>query len=202
MNKIQRILLALLVVQITIVAWIYWPQSDSAALGTKLLDINSPADVLIFAIEDNEGNQITLNQRGGVWILPDADDYPADSLKITPVLEKITAIDTDRLITRTSGSHKRLQVADDDFQRRVYLELSSGDSLILYIGSSAGSGSTHVRLAGQSEVYQTNEVTSWEFGASASTWIDPAYLSVPTETVLAATIQNANGTFEFEVDTS
>jgi hypothetical protein len=202
MNRLQRILLILLIIQIVTIAWIYWPEKNITGTGEPLLGELSPSDVISFIIEDNEGNRVELARSDSGWNLPEADNFPAAITKIDPVLEKIAAIETNRLVTRTSASHKRLQVSDDSYQRRIMLKLTSGEEYILYIGSSTGARATHVRLAGESEVYQTGELTSWEIGAKAENWIDTTYISLPIDGINAVTIENPNGVFVFTKDSN
>ncbi len=149
---------------------------------------------------DADGNSIILRQVTGNWILPDADDYPAQADKITPLLDKIVGLTTGRLVTRTDASHKRLQVAPDDFVRRIDFETADGTKRTLYLGSSPKYGATHFRVDGQSETYLTSELSTWETKADAASWVDTAYLSVPQDDVTKMTLENTNGTFTFTKD--
>lgn len=200
MSRFQRILSAILALQIAIVVVVYWPRGTAAKAGEPLFGDLSVDEIVKYSVSDGEGNRINLSKSFGQWMLPDAGDFFADSQKISTVLEKIVAVQTNRLVTRTPASHKRLQVSDEDYQRRVQFEAEDGEKYILYIGSSSGARATHIRVAGQVEVYLSSELTSWEFGASATDWIDNVYLSVPAADIKAMVLENENGTFEFEKD--
>jgi hypothetical protein len=119
---------------------------------------------------------------------------------IEPLLEKISAIKTSRLVSQTPASHARLQVAEGDFQRRIALELHDGSIFTFLIGSSAGSNATHVRVTDQDEVYLTGEITPWEFRTQTSQWIDTTYLSIPQDNITGVVLENAQGRFEFTRD--
>lgn len=200
MKRHNQILTGILIVQIAISAFIFWPQSTAAVESEPLFGELNAGDIAALTITDGEGNAIQLKKLDGDWALPNADNYPAKADKIDPLLEKLVGLTTDRLVTRTDTSHKGLQVARSEFVRRVELETSAGETHTLYLGSSPRYGATHFRLEGQSETYLTDELTAWEANASAVTWIDTAYVRVPQKDVERMTLENANGEFVFKKD--
>jgi len=195
MNKQNQILIAILVIQIIIGAAVFWPGAGAQAQSGPLLPDFAAANVIGLTIADSDGNSLSLAKSGDGWALPEADDFPADETKITPLLEKFEAVESNRLVTRTEASHQRLQVAADNFARKVDLSLTDGSNHTLYIGSSAGA--THVRAADAPEVYLTGELTNWDVNAQPSAWIDPLYFTVPQTATVSLTLENVNGTFEF-----
>jgi hypothetical protein len=209
----NQILVGILVVQIILSVVVFWPRSSAAVAGEPLFPDLESGDVVALTITDANGDEIRLSKVDGdgstelaeggstelaeVWVLPDADDYPAQVDKITPLLDGITGLTTGRLVTRTDASQERLQVASDDFQRRIEFETQDGAMYILYLGSSPSYGATHFRVGGQSETYLTDAISTWETGATAASWIDAAYLSVTLADVNKVTLENNNGTFVF-----
>lgn len=201
MSRLNQILSVVLVVQIALVGLMFfWPQPAAEAGGGPLISDFSASDVTGLTISDNEDNQLVLAKNGSDWVLPEADDFPVDGEKVTPILDKIAGIDTNRLVTETEASHKQLQVASDDFNRRVELSMAGGTKHDLYVGSSAGVGATHVRLDDQPNVYLTSELSAFDVNAKASGWIDTLYFTLPQTATVALTLENANGTFEFKKD--
>jgi len=201
----NQILVGILVVQIILSVVVFWPRSSAAVAGEPLFPDLESGDVVALTITDANGDEIRLSkvdgggstEPAGVWVLPDVDDYPAQADKITPLLDGITGLTTGRLVTRTDASQERLQVAPDDFQRRIEFETQAGTTYILYLGSSPSYGATHFRVGGQSETYLTDAISTWETGATAASWIDAAYLSVTLADVNKVTLENHNGTFVF-----
>jgi hypothetical protein len=183
-----------------LIAVIFWPRGGAVQAGEALLDDFDPAQIGRISIEDADGNSTTLAKSGQSWVLPDADDYPADAARIDPLLQNLAAIQTDRLVTQTAASHGRLGVAGDDFERRITLENEGGGSTVLYVGSASGARATHVRLDGQDEVFLTGEISSFDVGAAPGSWIDTAYLSLPGDQISGMRLDNANGTLEFVKD--
>jgi len=199
MNRTNRILAAVLAVQIVLVAVAFWPKPVPVAGGESLLAGLEADQITQLTISDATGGQIKLAKGLGDWMLPEADDYPCQANKVPEFLEKIVALKTDRLMTQTPASHKRLKVGDDAFERRVELELADGTTHRLYLGSSPSYGATHVRVESQNEVYLASLSASGA-GVKASNWVDTLYFSVAQEQIVALTLENANGRFEFEKD--
>jgi hypothetical protein len=132
------------------------------------------------------------------WVVADADDFPADSARITPATVKLAALKVGRSVAQNEANFKRLQVADDAFQRKVEIGTAGGTSYTLYLGSSAGGRATHVRLGGQRDVYIASDLASFDLNADAASWINASYLEVAQADVMALTLKNANGEFVFE----
>lgn len=198
MSRLQQILSAVLILQISVVLFVFLPQNTTTSTGEALLPELDTEKVATLEITDNENNSITLASDGDEWMLPDRGEYPVITENVTDVLDKLGAITKDKLVTQTAASHKRLQVDVDDFQRRIILTEDNGSILTVYIGSSAGSQTVHVRLDGEDEVYLARDLSAWNFSAEASSWIDATYLSVASNTVVSASLENDQGTFEFE----
>lgn len=196
MNRRNQILIALLVVQIAIGTWVFWPKPATAG-GEPVFPDYGPDDVVAFTIEDGEGDQTTLEKTEDGWVLPQADGYPAQADKITPALEKLLSLSTGRMVTRNAVSHRQLQVAADEFMRRIELELTDGTAQAFYLGSSPSYGATHFRLEDQDETYLTTGVSVWDVRATPSTWVDTTYFSVPQEELTQVTLENAQGTMTF-----
>ena len=195
-SRANLTLLALLIAQALILAWVYWPQQNAEVSGAPLLGDIAPSAVTALSISGPDGEMVSLEKGTDGWVLANTGGFPATADTVDEILAKLVAVTGDRLVTQTPSSHKRLQVADDDFAKQIDLTTSDGGQT-LYIGSSAGAGATHVRLSGDDAAYLTGEIDAFEFNTSAANWVDPTYFSVETATVTALTLENANGTFSF-----
>ncbi len=201
MKKHNQILVAVLLVQIALSAVLLWPrQAVSGGESEPLLGDLAVADVVALIVEDHDQNRMPLSQEAGQWVLSELGAYPTDAAKVNQLLNKLVAINTGRLVTRTDSSHKRLQVARDDFMRRVELKTADGESVIVYLGSSPRYGATHVRREGQDETYLTDDLGSWEANTSAAAWIDATYFYVVQDDIVSLTLENSNGSFTFSKD--
>ncbi len=201
MNRTNQVLAAILALQIAVVAVIFWPRpAASVGGGESLLAGLEAEQVVRLTIRDADGNEMQLVKDGGRWVLPQADDFAARDNTVPQFLAKLVALKADRVVAKTSASHKRLQVAEESFNRAIALELADGTTRKLYLGTSPAYQATHVRLDGENEVYLTSGLATSDAGVQAANWIDTLYLSVPQEQVVALTVDNANGRFEFEKD--
>lgn len=195
MKRHQQVLLGVLVLQIILGVVTFWPRSAATGTGEPVFPDLEAADIVALTITDNDGQEIALRKVDDAWVLPEAGDFPANATAITPVLEKIVGLTTETLVTRTDASHKQLQVADDDFMRRLVIETAGGETDTIYLGSAPRYTATHFRLGGQSETYLTTGLSTWELNARANTWIEPTYTSIDQETLTTVMLENAQGTF-------
>ncbi len=196
LNHTQQILAGVLVVQLALIALVFWPRAATVAGGMLFQELTTE-DITALAITDDQGEAIALQRVEGGWAVADADSFPASADKIEPVLAKILALKTDRLVTNTASSHRQLQVAADRFVRRIEFQTSAGKTYRLYLGSSPQYSAIHFRLDGSDAAYLTGELTAWDVAATATSWVNPSYLSVPAADVNALTVENANGTLTF-----
>jgi hypothetical protein len=198
MTRLNQILLGALVVQLIVAALVLLPRTLSSEAQIEALLPGLDADqVAALTITSGEGESLTLARRDGAWVIASAGDYPTVEGNVPTFLEKVGAVQTGRLVTETPGSHKRLAVAADDYQRLVELEADDGSTHRFYIGSSPSFGAAHVRLEGKDEVYLTSELSAQDAGPRATDWVDTTYASLPREEVTAFSLQNEQGTFEF-----
>jgi hypothetical protein len=197
MKRHHLILAGILVVQIALSAVVFWPKAAASAGREPIFPDLEAGDIVALKITDADGNTVALRQAGEDWVLPDADDYPAEANKITPLREKIVGLTTGRLVTRTDASHRRLQVHPNDFVRRIDFETADGTTRTLYLGSAPSYGTIHFRVDGQSEVYLASDITTYDTNATVSSWINTTYLSITQDDVTAMTLENGNGTFAF-----
>jgi hypothetical protein len=196
MNRRNLILTGILVLQLVIAAVVLWPRQ--VASGGQSLFPGLEADQIVrLTITDGQGTSIQLARQGDAWVLPSAGDYPVLEDKVPPLLLKILSLTADRLVTQTPASHKRLKVADDDYERLVELELDGGRVRRLYVGTAPTFSATHIRVAGQDEVYLTSDLSTQDLGVEATAWVDRTYLEVPQDEIVAVTLENANGRFDF-----
>jgi hypothetical protein len=199
MNRLNRILIGALALQLVLAVVVFWPRTAGSGAEAESLFPGVEADqIQEVTLTGADGTTITLAKRDGSWVLPEADDYPADPERIEPLVDGLAALEADRLVTQTSASHERLQVAEDAFERRIDFQTADGTLHRVYLGTSPSFGVAHVRAGGQDEVYLTSDLSSQDAGVEATSWVGTTYFSVPSEEVVAITVENAQGTLEFE----
>ena len=197
MNRTNRILAGLLVLQLVVAAVILWPRPAPASSSGPLFEGLTADSVTALTVQDDQGNDVHLVKQGDGWVLPQADDYPVQAERVSQLLDKIVALNTSRLVTQTSDSHKRLQVADDDYLRRVDMETADGKSYTLYVGSSPQARATHVRAGGQDQVYLASDLGSFDVGSQPSFYVSSDYQVLTVADISQVTLQNAYGELTF-----
>jgi len=196
-NRFQQILIAVAIVQIALSAFILWPR-QAVSSGELLLGGLTKDQVASVTIESGEGVSSSFARTDTGWVMPDRDNFTADATKLENMIDSLASIQIDRLVTQTVESQAQLKVAQDDFYTRVTLTLSDGSSKTVYVGTSAGTGATHVRLDGEDNVYLTDEVTSYNLSADAGSWVDTTYLTLEFTDMVYMSFSNAQGDFVFQ----
>jgi hypothetical protein len=197
MNRLNRILIVILVLQLALAAVVFWPRRATTEEGQSLFPNFEASRVVRVTITGADGEQIELAKEGADWVLPEADNYPVQSSEVSAMLEKIAGLQTGQMVTETSGSQERLGVADDSFERKVELELDDGTRYTLYVGTSPSFGATHVRAGGEDQVYLTTELLASDVGVFPTDWADRTYFSIPQDQVMRLSLENQNGEFTF-----
>lgn len=193
-SRLNLVLAALVLVQAVLVFVLFRPQAALSASGGPLLGELSVGDVTALSITDNLGRTIAFERSGDGWVLAGTDGWPANGQKIEDTLNKLLGIKTERQVTRTAASHARLQVAADNYQRRITVSAPGGSTTLL-LGSSAGAAATHVRAENADPVYLTGAIAAWELDTFPSSWSNTAYFNVETGRIRSLTVANANGEF-------
>ena len=198
MNRRNLVLAGALLFQLILVAVVLWPRSRAAGEeGQALFADVEAAQIVALSISDANGETINLAREAGSWVLADADGYPCQEGKVPELLAKLVGLKSGSLVTQTSASHKRLKVAEDDYERRIEFELADGTRHQLFIGSSPTFNAAHIRVAGQDEVYLTSNLSATDAGIQPTSWVDRTYFSVTRADVVGLTVENENGEFGF-----
>lgn len=196
-KKHHQILAALLIAQVVLTAVVLWPRPSVAGQQDPLFVDLDVEDVTRLSIASS-ASSITLERVEGEWVLPEAGSFPARTDAVDSFLEKLLALSTGRLVASSDTSHKRLQVAADDFVRRIVFEAGDDTKETVYIGSSPQYGAVHFRLAQQSETYLTSELAAFDANPAVRSWINTSYGSVSQDEVTRMTLENSQGRFVFE----
>ena len=195
----NTILIITALVQIILVGIVYIPRflPTKSEVGT-LLEVKT-SDIIGLEISDGE-EQISLAKDGDEWVLPEADNFLVKSDRLEPFLDKLVSLETQNLIANSKASHKRLQVADSDFVRKLGVSLKGNKKLTLYIGSSPSNNVTHTRLDRQDSVYLVNDLRSYDAPVETSSWIETLYFEIEQDNVVSLTLENKNGDLNFSKD--
>ncbi len=137
---------------LVVLALIYF-LTQTGNVDTKNIDSD------LFAVEKYEVSSVAVNsaenplefvRNESVWRV---EDYPVDTTRYYRILDQVTSLKVDRLITKNAEKHEKYEVIDSS--PMVILKSESGKSLLELIIGKQGANyqETFVRAAGQDEVY-------------------------------------------------
>ncbi|HTE52809.1 MAG TPA: DUF4340 domain-containing protein [Kofleriaceae bacterium] len=218
MNKLNRILLGVLAAQIALVL-IFQLRGEDTTIG-KLEPIlpafarDKVERLRVFdrtaRAPEGEADQpaspkgkpgdkpsVDLVKKGSAWVLASHYDYPVTADKVTDLLDKIDGMRTRGAIASGAAREKQLEVADDSYQRKVIVT-SGGKDTTFFVGASAGSRQTSVRLAGQEAIHGVTGLSAFGVGARASAWVEGAYVDIQPDRIASFDVVNAGGSFHLE----
>ena len=200
LNRSNLILAVLLLIQLTLlgIAAISAARLEPARTEPLLTAFSTEA-VEQITVADDLGNEVNLAKNEEGWVLPNVDDFPVDAAKVEELLDKIAGLNTSRLIASNPSSLARLEVKDDDFQRRLNLA-SASSTEVIYLGGSGGANTIYVRRADDDRAYLGMGLNTWEVPTQVSLWIDTSYVSVPQDDIFALRLDNSHGSFSFQRD--
>lgn len=199
MSKRNIFLIALLAIQVSIIAFVNRPVIEATSQVVRFFEPFAVGQITGLTITDDKANSVVISKDGEGWQLKAAgEQYPANSSKVQELLTKLAVLQSKRLVTRTRGSQVRLKVSSEVFNRRIEVRDGSGGSRAIYLGTSPSFKAIHVRLDGSSEVYLANDLSIWEASTEANSWWRGDYLDLDPARVSSLELTNANGVMALE----
>lgn len=171
------------------------------ALGLELSGtaLNRPADtdapLLVFdsdavdriTLEGPDQTGVVLAKKEGHWYLPEIDDFPADSARVTQLLNRLAGLEAGEVVATTTGAHARFRVSDETFVRRITLAEGDESRAVLYLGTSPALRRLHARPGGENDV-RIVELAVFEVPVKRADWQDKALLAFPQAEIAAIEI--------------
>lgn len=179
MNQRISILAGLLVVQLLLAGTLILRSGEDQRIS-RLLDFTESA-VTGLSIADPEGQAVDLTRGQDGWRL---DGMPADSDKVTGVIEALTTEASGWPVATSEGSQERFEVTDGAFQRRVRFDGEAGALAEVYIGTSPGFRRVHARREGDDAVYAI-DFGVHELPVRAGDWLDKSLFQTGEVSVVA-----------------
>ncbi|MEQ1567044.1 MAG: DUF4340 domain-containing protein [Myxococcota bacterium] len=192
MNTVNKVLVGALGVQAALALITNWPSGGS----------NEPRDLLGFPVDQIASIEVTgrkgrdevpldplkLSRTEAGWVISSAEDYPADDKLVAPLVESLGKFKVRAPIATTESSRVNLEVADDAFTRFLVVTSKDGQARKLFVGAGQGK-SSHVRVEGESEIYDLADVSAWGLAETANRYFDRDFLKTDLSTVTAVSVQ-------------
>lgn len=175
MERNTRLLAYLLVVQIAVVAavWYLAEHRGEEAAG-QLVTIDRDTLTAI-EVAENATTSVRIEKSADGWVLPDLDGLPADAEKVTGLIDKLEDAEAAWPVATSESSAVRFEVTEAKFQRRI--RFFDGDELAveLYLGTSPGFRRVHARRADSSEIFAIT-FANYEAPTKLDEWLDKTLL--------------------------
>jgi hypothetical protein len=175
MKKLRFWLTGLLFIQLLLAVALLWSNQWEAKQNQPkpLLNIDWQAIDKI-AIRDKKTG-FSAVKSGETWLLSDIEIL-ADKESLGELLRNLQRLQTSWPVATSPNSHKRFEVAEDKFVRRI--QLYSGNDLVgeLFLGSAPGLRQSHARITGSDSIY-TVELDTLNILPSRNQWIDKALIA-------------------------
>lgn len=171
-----QLLSAVLVLQLAVAGALLWRSSaqNNFAPVTQLVSLD-PSTIDEIVIDDGK-ERVTLTRSDDKWHLNDEHETLAAADKIDVLVSSISDLKPGLPVASTPGSHQQLEVAAEQFQRRV--SLKAGDETVadLYMGTSPGFRKSHIRQVDRDQVYAAR-INTFDTPADHDDWLDQNLLA-------------------------
>jgi len=198
MTRTQIYLSVLLVLQVALILFVRMGSADAAtdSRAQALLPEFEQSAIERLAIADGT-TSLELQRQGDGWGIAELDGYPADTQKVSDLLNALSAARVGRPTVTSDRYHDSLKVADDDFQARLSA-WSAGDAVVadLLLGTSPGLRTSHVRHAGNDAVFEARGISTHDYRATAESWIERTLIDESLLSVSGFSLTNAQGTVD------
>jgi hypothetical protein len=175
MTGLNKILALVLLAQMGLLAWAFWPaarDNDDAAQAPLLaLGQDSTSRVVI---SDNETGVALARGESG-WRLPEYHDLPVDQTRFARVLDELPALARGWPLAQTRAAKIRFEVSADNFQRRIEYYAAEQNEGTLFLGTSPGFRKVHTRINDEDAVYAV-EFNTFDLPTTAAEWLDKTLL--------------------------
>jgi hypothetical protein len=120
-----------------------------------------------------EGETLLLQKNGAQWQL--GEDLPVPNERMTEILKLMADLRTGWPVANTKDAHKRFQVTDDSFVRKIRLLHDDKELAMMYLGNAPSFRSVHLRAAGSEEIHAL-KFDDTLLPMSRDAWLDPNLL--------------------------
>ena len=191
MSKRNIALLALLLLQVVLIGYLYMPRQESGTAKRFFPDLQ-PEAVVRLTVAAAEGKQVAVKREAGGWVVDTPEQYPADREKIDNLLTRLADLSSDRLVAQTEEGHNRFRVGASPNQH-LTLTMQDGKEQSLSLGTSPSYNATHVRAGGDTGVYLVAEFAPWQLPADEKFWWQREYVAMQPEGLVEVSLHNSHG---------
>ena len=193
----NQILGGLLALQAVLVIGAWWPRD--AGVETRAV-VPFPAEAIqkiqLESVSTRaRGSDLVLARDGEGWVIQSAYGFPANPEPIEAILEPLLALRIGRPITEQAALHSKLNVAEDNFTRRVTLHIE-GREPYEFLAGTATRERMNVRFPGEDAVYEAQGLGAWRMTDTITAYLPDRVLSVDPTKVTSFQLTNERGSLD------
>jgi hypothetical protein len=179
-------LIVVLVLQLALALVLFMRRDPLAGTGSDTPLVRAEAvrgaDQIVLESKSAESTRIVLKKKEGAWVLPDAYDAPAESGKVSSLLDRLAALKRGLPIATSESALRRFKLVDADFERRLVLSAGGKTLGTVYFGSSPGLRKSDARTAEDRAVYAV-DLPTYELPTDLGAWLDEDLLKGDSSTL-------------------
>ena len=151
--------------------------------------------VSTITVTSEKGEKITtLNRKGGVFVVADKDNYPADVAAVNTLLNGCLDIRTREKITDNPDNHADLGVTPETARCVVsFLDADGGEIVALVISKDEDSGAAFARLLSEMSVYSIQYPP--QIKTDPMDFVDAQLLQVPQEQLSSVAVRTGEDSY-------
>lgn len=191
----HRILTGLLVVQCALAAYTWYPR-ETGVQSQPVVPLEA-ADIdkiqLASVTTRHRGTDLVLARSDDGWAVLSEHAFPARTEPVQELLDRLLALKRGRPITTDPSLHDKLNVADDNYTRRITLHPDQGEPFVFYAGT-ASRERMNVRYEGEDEVYEITGLGAWRLSDNPTSYqvVDP-FEPLEPDQLASLTLVNEHG---------
>jgi len=188
--------LSLFAIIFIVMAGLYWflegPKIKDADQGPNhLLSNFSPADVHRINITSSDSDPIVLQKTDGEWQVETGQgaSYAADSSAIQELIESLTELKTNSMVSRKPDRHALYEVSPETGLQVETLDHKQRTLAEVLIGKSGPNiFSTYVRAADKNEVYLVDGILQNKISKTLNEWRDKRIFALDPNLITTFTV--------------
>ena len=184
MKKLIGICAVVLVVQVGLAVLTNWrnPGGEGKGIAKGPLLQLAAAEVDEVLLEDGTGQKIALKKNKERWQLPAQGNFPADSVRIQGMIERVAGMQRGWPEAATAEAAVRFKVDVARFERKMTLKKGGAALGTVYFGTSPGLRKIYCRVDGDKEI-QAFAMATDELDMKLDNWIDTGMLHLKVEQI-------------------
>ncbi|MFC1559188.1 DUF4340 domain-containing protein [Gemmatimonadota bacterium] len=172
---------------ILLVVTIVWNSLERRRTTSRISSFEDVAieEVTRIAIS-GKGNDVTLEQRGGVWLITSPIEYPANQTLVEDLLGKVDELATVNVVSSNPVNHDLFEVGAET---GVLVQLYGGREgnrrmMSMFVGKMTSDfNHTFIRRFSEDDVHTASGLLNGYFNKTVSAWQDRTIFALPAESI-------------------